>query len=356
MKKSLFVLGVAVAALASCTNEEVVNIADSNAIKFTNTFVGNATKAVSAPELTTDNIEDMWVFAVDGTNANVFDTNPKNVYKIGGTNEWGYDNPVEWDDTKSYVFVAYAGKELSTSETDNKVEYDQTNKKLKFGNITVDGANQFDLLYSNTVERSNTPSLDKSAIDFTFEHLLSEVKFTLKSGFGATTKVAVSNFKFYGVKTKESYDATQNTPAWTSTSTANTSGNTNFTAADAETAQSSADAPVDVVNSWLVIPQANGTGSDPVEMVSFTVTLSDDENASVNDTKTIVAKLPVITWQKGYRYNYIFTITPEAMDIDDNYITFDAPTVTAWTDDTTLTVDDETSSTTGSEMTASDVQ
>lgn len=354
MKKSLFVLGVAVAALASCTNEEVVNIAESNVIKFTNTFVGNATKAVSAPELTTDNIEDMWVFAVDGTNNKVFDDNPKKVYKIGGTNAWDYDNPVEWDDTKSYVFVAYAGKELSTSETDNKVEYDQTSKKLKFTNVTVDGANQFDLLYSNTVERSNTPSLDKSVIDFTFEHLLSEVKFTLKSGFGATTKVAVSNFKFYGVKTKESCDATQNTPVWTATSTANTKDNTNFTVADAETAYSSADAPVDVVNSWFVIPQANGTGSDPVEMVSFTVTLSDDENASVNDTKNIVAKLPVITWQIGNRYNYIFTITKESMDIDEKYITFDAPTVTPWTDDTTMTVDDETSSTMGSEMTATD--
>ena len=139
MKKSLFVLGVAVAALASCTNEEVLNIAESNAIRFDNAFVGNATKAVTAPEVTTGNIEDMYVFAVDGTGANVFDVNPKNVYKIGGTEEWGYDKPVLWEDTKTYNFIAYAGKELK-GETDDKVEQDNTSHKLKFTNITVDGA------------------------------------------------------------------------------------------------------------------------------------------------------------------------------------------------------------------------
>ena len=349
MKKSLFVLGVAVAALASCTNEEVLNIAESNAIRFDNAFVGNATKAVTAPEVTTGNIEDMYVFAVDGTGANVFDVNPKNVYKIGGTEEWGYDKPVLWEDTKTYNFIAYAGKELK-GETDDKVEQDNTSHKLKFTNITVDGAegNQFDLVYStNLVTReSDGSSLDKSPIAFTFEHLLSIVKFTLKSGFGSTTQVAISDFKFYGVKTKESYDATQDTPAWTATSKANDKDNTNFIVTDSETAQSSATEPVDVENSWIIIPQANADGNDPVEMVRFMVTLSDTENTSVNETKELVAKLPKITWQKGNRYNYIFTITPETMEIEDKYITFEAPKVTDWTNDTTLTIDNETSSTT----------
>ena len=62
MKKSLLMLGVAVAALASCTQNEVVDIAESNAIKFDNAFVGNATKA-TAPEITKDNITDIYVYA-----------------------------------------------------------------------------------------------------------------------------------------------------------------------------------------------------------------------------------------------------------------------------------------------------
>lgn len=46
MKKSLFVLGVAVAALASCTQSEVLEVAEGRAIQF-NTFVNNNTKAVT---------------------------------------------------------------------------------------------------------------------------------------------------------------------------------------------------------------------------------------------------------------------------------------------------------------------
>ena len=41
MKKSFFVLGVAVAALASCTNEEVVDMPQSRAIQF-GTFVNHS--------------------------------------------------------------------------------------------------------------------------------------------------------------------------------------------------------------------------------------------------------------------------------------------------------------------------
>ena len=53
MKKSLFVLGVAVAALASCTNEEVTEVAQERTIGF-NAFVNNTTKAdIETATLTT---------------------------------------------------------------------------------------------------------------------------------------------------------------------------------------------------------------------------------------------------------------------------------------------------------------
>ena len=45
MKKSLFVLGVAVAALASCTNEETVQVSQGLTIGFSGTGVDNVTKA-----------------------------------------------------------------------------------------------------------------------------------------------------------------------------------------------------------------------------------------------------------------------------------------------------------------------
>lgn len=201
---------------------------------------------------------------------------------------------------------------------------------------------------------SNTKSIQTVAvdgnpmIDFTFDHLLSMVQFTLKSGFGATTEVKITNFKFYGVKTTGSYDASQESPAWTLTATANTKDDTNFKSDAEEIAQYKADATKDVVNSWVIIPQKN-TDSENVEMVKFTVNVVDGETQI--GTKNFTAKIPSITWGKGYRYNYIFTITPEQMGVADQYITFDAPEVTEWVDDTKLTIDENNSSTSGVELT-----
>lgn len=344
MKKSLFMLGVAVAALSSCSNNEVLDIAESNAIKFSNTFVGKPTRSVTAPELTTDNLKEMYVFASkDGVD--VFDANPKLVYRIGETNEWGYDNLVPWEASKNYNFVAYAGKNLGES-----VKANDGNESLKFSNIVVDGSEdkQFDLLYSNTKSIPTTAVDGNPTIDFTFDHLLSMVQFTLKSGFGETTQVKIKDFKFYGLRTTETYDASQVSPAWTSTSTANTIGDTKFTSADEEIAQYDAVATKDVVNSWVIIPQKN-TDSENVEMVKFTVNVVDGETQI--GPKDFTAKIPSITWGKGYRYNYIFTITPEQMGVADQYITFDAPEVTKWNDDTNLTIDEDNSSTSGVELT-----
>lgn len=341
MKRSLFMLGVAVAALSGCSNNEVLDIAESNAIKFSNTFVGKPTRSVTAPELTTDNLKEMYVFA-SNEDGQVFDDNPKLVYRIGETNEWGYDNLVAWEANKNYNFVAYAGKNLGES-----VKANDGNESLKFSGIVVNGDkdNQFDLLYSKTVKRSPATVDGNPTIDFTFEHLLSMVQFTLKSGFGATTEVKITNFKFYGVKTTGSYDASSS--AWTS-SAANNEGDTDFKSDGEETAQYGKTTPTDVVNSWVIIPQKN-TDSENVEMVKFTVNVSDGETQI--GPKDFTAKIPSITWEKGFRYNYIFTITPEQMGVAGQYITFEAPTVTEWDDDTTLTVDNTNSSTNGVELT-----
>lgn len=344
MKRSLFMLGVAVAALSSCSNNEVLDIAESNAIKFSNTFVGKPTRSVTAPELTTYNLKEMYVFA-SNEDGNVFDVNPKLVYRIGETNEWGYDNLVAWKDGKNYNFVAYAGKDLGESVTDNG-----DNTSLKFSGIVVNGDkdNQFDLLYSNT-KSIRAAENGNPMIDFTFDHLLSMVQFTLKSGFGATTEVKITNFKFYGVKTTGSYDASLESPAWTSSSSANNEGNTDFKSDGEETAWYKADATKDVVNSWVVIPQKN-VESGNVEMVKFTVNVVDGEsNTPIGTEKTFTAKIPSITWVKGYRYNYIFTITPKQMGVTDQYITFDAPEVTEWKDEN-LTIDENNSSTSGVEF------
>lgn len=343
MKKSLFMLGVAVAALTSCTQSEVLDIAESNVIKFDNAFVGKPTRAVTAPELNNTNINDIYVFA--DKSGLVFDNNNWHVYRVAGQ-EWGYDGDlVPWGNG-SYTFIAYAGEKLSTDGTDNKVEYNSSVvNSLKFTNITIDNNSQYDLLYSKAIERNITGSSDdKSEIQFTFNHLLSMVQFTLNSGFGKDVTLTISDFKFYGVKTKETFTGDNNGDGtWTSTSTRNAVSSNPFTAATnpADVAQYHPTDPKSVVNSWFVIPQDNSDNDDPVEMVQFKVVAYDGTN---REEKVITAKLPKITWVKGYRYNYILNIDPTAMGIENKYITFGDPTVTPLEDssDTTVESDDYT--------------
>ena len=349
MKKSLFMLGVAVAALTSCTQSEVLDIAESNVIKFDNAFVGKPTRAVTAPESNNTNINDIYVFAYKKSGF-VFDNNNWHVYRVAGQ-EWGYDGDlVPWQNG-NYTFIAYAGKELSTENTDNKVEYNSSVvNSLIFTNITIDNAKQYDLLYSKAIVRNITGSSDddKSEIQFTFNHLLSMVQFTLNSGFGEDVTLTISDFKFYGVKTTETFTGDENGGGtWTSTSTRNAVSSNPFTAATnpADVAQYDPNQPMNVVNSWFVIPQKNyddeNVSEDPVEMVQFKVVAYDGTNS---EEKVITAKLPRITWEKGYRYNYILNIDPTAMGIEDKYITFGDPTVTPLEDssDTTVESDDYT--------------
>lgn len=342
MRKSLLLLGVAVAALASCTQNEVVDIAESNVIKFDNAFVGNATKA-TAPEITKDNITDIYVYAQnavtggDGSGTAVF-TN-EHVYKTTA-GEWSYDDLVKWDNTNNtyYKFAAYAGKELTT----DNVSFNWTSGLLSFQNLTIDGTNQFDLLANSAAVTDQTIG-GRPKIQFSLGHLLSMVQFTLKSGFGETCKVKIGEFKFYGLKTQGgcSFSSAWN---WTLSGNDVTKDDTNFEGAGGEAkavaASSTESTATDVVESWVVIPQAiQGSGaSDPKQMVSFKATVFDGEEQLAQ--KTLTASLPVITWKPGFRYNYIFTIDIDIMDLADDYITFEAPQVTDW--DKTTDIDNGT--------------
>lgn len=345
MKKSLFVLGVAVAALASCTNEEVVNIADSNAISFDAAFVGKATK-VTAPETTTDNITDIYVYAQKATDAVAGTATPvfanTRVYK-NTAGEWDYDNHQLWDKESetNYKFAAYSGKELVNT---TNVSFDWSTGLLSFTDIVIDGtpANQYDLLAVNAPTTVNSTSLTvDSKVSFSLNHVLSMVQFTLKSGFGAETTVEVSDFRFYGMKTKG--DGSFSTNAWNWTTEGNDveEATTSFANSEVEEAvgapASGEGSATDVINSWIVIPQAiqGASAGEAKPMVSFTATVKgtvDGTEDQVMATKKITAQLPAITWVAGYRYNYNMVIDIDIMDMVEEYITFDKPSVIGWGD------------------------
>ena len=103
MKKSLWMLGVALTALASCAETEVVDVPQTRAIGFTNAFVNNTTRA----DVTTDTFGKFWVFGDydnDGSWANVF----SNIEVTKGSPAWKPEQTAYWQLNKNYNFGAYA--------------------------------------------------------------------------------------------------------------------------------------------------------------------------------------------------------------------------------------------------------
>lgn len=309
MKKSLLLMGLAVAAFTACTNEETIEVADSRMLSFNGAFVGNATKAVT--DVTTDNIKEFYVYGRKNNSA-IFDG--EKVYESGTEGTWIYDNLQMWEASQTWNFAAYSDGGVATASTTATVNWDGSALTITDYNTNV----QKDLVVSIA---SNADDLASSnvPVEFNFEHALSMIKFTIQSELGDDANaITISEFTVTGANGQG--NLTYNgTATWDDLDTPATLSN-----AAEFTTESSAAGESDP---FVVIPQT------ATLTVKFTATLNNGEG--VNVTKKLQATITDATWQPGLKYNYIATITGANMDI----ITFAEPTVTAW---------DETNWTTGS--------
>lgn len=306
MKKSLFVLGVAVAALASCTQSEVLEVAESNAIKF-DAFVGKTTKAVT--EVGNDNIKAFHVYGTKdgGSTADFF--NGDQVYESGTANVWIYDNLKMWETGKNYTFAAYSnGGEKDAASTTSAVAWDGTNLTITDYNA---GTEQKDLLVS-IASNASTVASQNDPVSFTFSHALALIKFTIKSDLGdGDNAVTISDFTVTGIKPTADLSYSSNGIVWSNYEGTNDLQDVNgFTTTSSEPGES---------ESFAVIPGETNVSFT----VSFTATIGD--GASI-PAKTLTATISNQNWTAGFRYNYVATITGADMDV----ITFADPTVTAW--------------------------
>lgn len=174
--KKLFIAILGVAAFAACSQDVTLETPKGAAIAFDNAFVENATKAA---DLNANNIKDFGVYGFI-TNASgegmIFDN--QTVAKSGDA--FTYSPAQYWVGGATYSFSALVPK------TDAKWTYtatDSTNGSIYFDNAAA-VANQ-DLLFA--YDQRKTPGKIESApeaVAFTFNHVLSRVKFTFKNGFG----------------------------------------------------------------------------------------------------------------------------------------------------------------------------
>lgn len=317
MRRNFLLIAGVAAILASCSKTETVERPETAGIRFDGAYIGYSTETRAFTEI--DDLSEFWVYGQytkdDASTVTVF-SNDK-VTEGSGENVWTYEGGQRpWIDGATYTFAAYAPQGAVSAEGLNDKGY------LTF-TYTSDQNNQNDLLYAAHSQEGKTET--NEPITLTFKHLLSNVQFTFKNGFDKTSEVNVSNIQVTGIVTQATFTGNTTTGIGDENFGGNwdtATGNGTFTLTDQ--LQISAAGSNDGI---VVIPQSVGTVS-----VTFDVEVKDQNGQTIASKDKISVELPNETttaWAKGYRYNYVATITPESVDLE--YIEFEEPTVDEWT-------------------------
>lgn len=346
MKRSFFVLGVAVAALASCTNEEVVDMPQSRAIQF-GTFVNHSTRS-NVTGTTDKNLTKFFVFGNygEGTWTPVYSNVQVNGGQVGGTGDqevWTPAQTAYWIDGKKYRFGAYS----DGGNQNSAASFNANEQKMEFDNYTVD--NTKDLIVAIPADVTAKAS-DNPRVDLSFYHMLSQVKFTFENTDSHDYIMEISDIKVNAVKTAmgtATYNSTGSgapTIDWETESALKEDY-------DFGTLNDIAEEVGDDTHSTtcFVIPQKN----QDLE-VTFTATFSDESGETIasNEFTGSLAYSGTIEgtkqneWTPGFKYNYTVEINGSTVkpDLGKQVIEFKVVDVDEWTEagETPVTPQDKT--------------
>ena len=187
--KKIFLIGLTAAAMmASCSNDETVEMAQQKAISFSNAFVNNGTRSVMDPSFTKDKLTD---FAVYGFTQNGQIFNGEKVSK--GGNAWSYDNVQYWVPGNTYTFGAIAPYSVAANVSGVALPKNATKVEMKVAFTNTD-AKQVDLLHAAPSQITGVTATYTTPVSMTFNHQLSKVKFSFANVVG----VDYSNYSAIG--------------------------------------------------------------------------------------------------------------------------------------------------------------
>lgn len=332
MKKSLFVLGVAVAALASCTQSEVLEVAENRAIGF-DAFVGNTTKTLPS-SVAKDNFRKFYVYGAAEKETNIWTNFFTNVEvtgtSVGSSAEWTPAQVGYWTATVNHNFGAYANGTNALTDQSG-VSFDAETVTLTFLDYQA-GAN--DLVAATAKEKTWDGTSEPSLVELSFKHMLSKLRITFKTDDSYDYKYSVSGLKIDNavVTASGSYkDGAVQT--W------NGAANETYTFDLEKLSDFAADgtADGDFYSELFVIPQSNTNTLKAL----FTVTAEDKSGNKLGE-KNFEAELiynagsvsgtTANTWTAGYAYNYTATINlPQIVDDETKEIKFNVTAVEDWT-------------------------
>ena len=179
MKKAFYMMAAAAIALSSCSSEETTDVAKSSTITFRPTVGLNSRGA----ELTTDNLQKMWVSAFYNKQAN-----PEygtayfsNQLFSRGVDVAGFIDPTStlvWEKNRSYKFIAISPAANEWSAETPTISLDE----VKFTNVTPAAAikDQKDLIIG-TATGTEANTNDVAGVVLNMDHVLSQIKIQVKN-------------------------------------------------------------------------------------------------------------------------------------------------------------------------------
>lgn len=342
-KSYLFAAASATLMLASCTQNEVVEMPATRAIGF-GTYVGNTSRA-AAEDTSLDFLKNkdkgngFYVFgsyAEDSKEVVVFNGVSSQSHVIYNGSAWGYSPMNYWSVGKKYTFAAYGPAAALNNGT---ASFNYTANTLSItgfeatGNldlVVAEGKNAGYTLASETA----TPEV----VDFKFFHALSKVRFTFKNGWRNLVTLNVSDVKLTGAKRTGDLVTTGTLAAATApfalekwSNQAEKATDNDYSWTDAFTSTTTDESyPYE----YFLMPQT--LVADAIKL-TFTCQVTNDQGSGPNlgagagNEVNVSVTIPVNTvaaWEPGKAYNYTLTIDGDLFGLKP--IQFDAVDVVTW--------------------------
>lgn len=322
--KKIFLIGLTAAAmLASCSNDETVEMAQQKAISFSNAFVNNGTRSVVDPSFTTTSLND---FAVYGFTQKGQIFNGEKVSK-GGT-AWSYDNVQYWVPGNTYTFGAIAPHSVAGNVSNVTLPTGATKVEMEVA-FTNKDADQVDLLHAAPTQITGVTASYTNPVGMTFNHQLSKVKFSFENAVGAGYNVRVKDVKITDAYAKGTLTVAAAGNNWSNQTDKTLELNFGNVVADASSTEASVIANAATLESYnekLMIPM----GSSAIYTVTFTAELY--KGGVLLGTYNHTVEIKNVEFKLGYCYNFKASLTHKNITGPDelNPIKFNVTSVENW--------------------------
>lgn len=325
--KKIFLIGLTAAAmLASCSNDETVEMAQQKAIGFSNAFVNNGTRSVHDPSFTTLTLEDFAVYGFT-QKGQIFDG--VKVSK-GGTAStgWSYDNVQYWVPGNTYTFGAIAPHSVAAKVSDVTLPESATKVEMKVTFTNTD-VKQVDLLHAEPAQITGVTASYTAPVSMTFNHQLSKVKFSFQNSVGEGYNVKVSNVKITDAYKEGTLTVAAAGNNWSNQTDKTLELNFGNVVADASSTEASFianAATLESHNEKLMIPM----GSSAIYTVTFTAELY--KGNVLLGTYPHTVEIKNVEFKLGYCYNFKASLTHKNITGPDelNPIKFNVTSVENW--------------------------